>query len=141
MKKISLLYVVMALVGCTTTPSNSHPRLGMANPASTFCIEKGGQLELKSEENGQLGYCHLADGQIIEEWTYFRSQQEQCIAEQASQLVGQKLLTEDELKQRTKAGQIRVLMPNQPATMDYRSDRLTLVVSPETTIIEHSSCG
>ena len=46
---------------------------GIANPASTFCIEQGGQLELVDEADGQVGYCNLPDGRRIEEWEFYRS--------------------------------------------------------------------
>ena len=140
-KIIMAMMLVGACTGCTTAQQQPSTTLGLANPASTFCVEQGGRLELRNEANGQVGYCHLPDGQVLEEWTYFRSQQAQCIAEQATQLVGQKLLTEEELKAKTQAAQIRVLMPKQPATMDFRADRLTLMVDPETTTIQHASCG
>lgn len=46
---------------------------GIANPASTNCVGKlGGTLEIKDEVNGQVGYCHLKDGRVCEEWALFR---------------------------------------------------------------------
>lgn len=141
MIKIIGTFMALALAGCATAQQEPKTTLGMANPASSFCVEQGGKLELRNEANGQVGYCHLPDGKVVEEWAYFRSQQAECVAEEAVKLVGQKLLTEDELKAKTKAGHIRVLMPKQPATMDFRSDRLTLVVEPESTVIQHASCG
>ncbi len=51
------------------------PLLGMANPASIFCLQQGGQLEMVNTPEGQVGYCLCPDGQRIEEWTYFKSHQ------------------------------------------------------------------
>jgi hypothetical protein len=45
---------------------------GLANPASEFCVEQGGTLEIVDEEGGQVGYCTLPDGTRVEEWAYFR---------------------------------------------------------------------
>lgn len=45
----------------------------LANPASVFCEEQGGTLELVDEAGGQVGYCNLPDGTRIEEWEYYRS--------------------------------------------------------------------
>jgi hypothetical protein len=47
----------------------------MANPASVFCKEKGGNLEIKTDENGgQFGLCHFSDGTTCEEWALFRGE-------------------------------------------------------------------
>ena len=46
---------------------------GIANPASTFCVEQGGTVEIVDETDGQVGYCNLPDGTRVEEWEYFRS--------------------------------------------------------------------
>lgn len=48
----------------------------IANPASEYCIEIRGQLEIREEAGGQTGYCHLPDGTTVEEWTLFRESQE-----------------------------------------------------------------
>lgn len=44
----------------------------MANPASQYCAELGGRLEIRSEQAGEAGYCHLPDGSVIEEWQLYR---------------------------------------------------------------------
>lgn len=52
----------------TTTPT------GLANPASVFCIQQGGAVELVDEASGQVGYCNLPDGRRIEEWEFLNTQ-------------------------------------------------------------------
>ena len=67
----------------TTTPVSEMPGdapattdgVGLANPASVFCVEQGGTLEIVDEADGQVGYCNLPDGQRIEEWEYYRANQ------------------------------------------------------------------
>jgi putative hemolysin len=50
------------------------PAPGLANPASTFCVETGGRSEIVQTVDGeQLGICILPGGQIVEEWAYFRA--------------------------------------------------------------------
>ena len=44
----------------------------MANPASKYCAELGGRLELRAEQAGEAGYCHLPDGTVMEEWQLYR---------------------------------------------------------------------
>lgn len=66
--------------GSNDSPSSTEPTsvtedsTQMANPASVFCIEQGGTLDIVDEANGQVGYCNLPDGTRIEEWEYYRSQ-------------------------------------------------------------------
>ncbi|WP_151719303.1 putative hemolysin [Gemmobacter serpentinus] len=44
----------------------------MSNPASKYCAELGGRLEIRKEQAGEAGYCHLPDGSTVEEWQLFR---------------------------------------------------------------------
>lgn len=45
----------------------------LPNPASVFCIEQGGRHETVQKPNGAIGYCHLPNGEIVEEWAYYRA--------------------------------------------------------------------
>ncbi len=46
----------------------------IANPASVFCVEQGGRLEIKTATNGgQFGWCKFQDGAECEEWDFFRN--------------------------------------------------------------------
>ena len=85
MKRTTLALMFAAtvgLLGCgsdsetpeTTAPDTSTPG-GLANPASVFCVDQGGTLEIVSEADGEVGYCTLPDGTRVEEWEYYRSQQ------------------------------------------------------------------
>ncbi|MDO5643363.1 MAG: DUF333 domain-containing protein [Paracoccus sp. (in: a-proteobacteria)] len=58
-----------ALAGCTP----EEPAVGMANPASVHCVQQGGKLEIRRESGGEVGYCHLPDGRVIEEWALYRA--------------------------------------------------------------------
>jgi putative hemolysin len=70
--KLLVTFSCLVLAGCASSPLGDKPA-GLANPASTYCVEQGGTVELRAEVKGQVGYCHLSDGRVIEEWTYFRS--------------------------------------------------------------------
>lgn len=145
MKKIILITVsALALAACSHIQQNENPppKIGMANPASQFCIEQGGQLSIEKDTNGEVGYCQLANGQKVEEWALFRQNQSQCIADEATKLVGQSsALTDDEVKKTTKSNQVRRVEPNQPMTMDFRSDRITLLIDPSSKKITQATCG
>lgn len=45
---------------------------GMADPASEFCVKRGGKLEIRKGPLGDYGVCRLPDGREIEEWTFYR---------------------------------------------------------------------
>ncbi|MDH3396945.1 MAG: DUF333 domain-containing protein [Acidimicrobiia bacterium] len=47
---------------------------GPANPASVYCQEQGGTLDLRSTEEGSAGYCVFSDGSECEEWAYYRGE-------------------------------------------------------------------
>ena len=64
-----------------------------------------------------------------------------CVPESAAQLVGKTGLTETQIKALTRAEIVRMVTPGQPVTMDYRMNRVTVVVDPKTKIIIQASCG
>ncbi len=61
------------LTGCQAMNQDKEPMIGMANPASVFCVENGGQSEIKKTPLGDVGMCHLPDGRVIEEWELYRA--------------------------------------------------------------------
>lgn len=47
----------------------------LANPASVFCGEQGGTLELRAnDDGGQYGVCVFDDGSECEEWAFYRGE-------------------------------------------------------------------
>ncbi len=64
----------LGLLGCSDDlePTPTDVTTGIANPASTFCVDQGGTVEIVTEDGGEVGYCNLPDGTRIEEWEYFR---------------------------------------------------------------------
>lgn len=144
MKKI--LFLGLALVSLTACSSVQHkdptpPKIGSPNPASQYCVEQGGKLEIRNEANGQVGYCHLPNGQVVEEWKLFRDNQANCVAEEAQKLVGQSSLTDDQIKQKTQSEIVRKVAPGQPMTMDYRTNRVTVTIDPASKKITNATCG
>ncbi len=93
-KKIIFLFVCLTLIlsGCIQKKAeqkqedtNKEPaqeqtqklgQTGMANPASVYCQESGGQLTIKNkkvgeEDYGQYGICLFDDNRQCEEWALF----------------------------------------------------------------------
>ncbi|WP_336944848.1 DUF333 domain-containing protein [Asaia sp. BMEF1] len=67
-----LLLVGFVLAGCGGK-DRKEQQLGMANPASVYCEEQGGKLEIRHEKDGEVGYCHLPYGRVVEEWVLWRA--------------------------------------------------------------------
>ncbi len=61
---------------CEFAPCPGTGGVGMANPASVFCEEQGGTLEIRTDtkNEGQIGICILPYGIECEEWAYFRGE-------------------------------------------------------------------
>lgn len=51
--------------------------VGMANPASVYCVEQGGESILVNSKKGDFGVCRLKDGTAVEEWEYYRENNNQ----------------------------------------------------------------
>ena len=53
----------------------NEPPAELANPASVYCKEQGGSLEIRKDESGgEYGVCQFEDGSECEEWAYFRGE-------------------------------------------------------------------
>ncbi|MGQ9874021.1 MAG: putative hemolysin [Chloroflexus sp.] len=60
------------------------PIIGLANPAASYCIEQGGQVEIQTTADGaQLGLCVFNDGTVCEEWAFLRGE---CAPGQQNQI-------------------------------------------------------
>lgn len=47
----------------------------LANPASKYCLDQGGSLEIRTDAQGnQYGMCIFDDGSECDEWAYFRGE-------------------------------------------------------------------
>jgi putative hemolysin len=58
--------LMFLLIGCTS-------KANMPNPASVYCEDNGGTLEIRKDEKGnEIGYCVFEDGSECEEWTFYR---------------------------------------------------------------------
>ncbi|MGI6246539.1 MAG: DUF333 domain-containing protein [Pseudochelatococcus sp.] len=71
MKAALLTAAFLPLAACAAQEEHG---IGLANPASVYCESVGGRVEIRREAAGDAGYCHLPDGRVIEEWTFFRAQ-------------------------------------------------------------------
>jgi len=79
MKRIALVLFTSLAAACISgvapaVPATESPA-GAPNPASVFCEEDGGKLEIRTAADGsQTGACLFADGSECEEWAFFRGE-------------------------------------------------------------------
>jgi putative hemolysin len=71
-KPAVVLTAVLALLPACTPRSSTLPQVGLANPASINCARLGGQVEIRREPAGEVGYCLLPDGRAVEEFALLR---------------------------------------------------------------------
>jgi len=81
---VSLSAIVLGACGGTpgaepaiapTEEASEEPAAGLANPASVYCEEQGGTVEIRTDaEGGQYGVCVFDDGSECDEWAYFRGE-------------------------------------------------------------------
>jgi putative hemolysin len=68
---LELIVAMSLLAGCV---KNELP-----NPASKYCIEQGGTLDIITAEDGsQSGACTLPGGTVCDEWAYYRHECPDC---------------------------------------------------------------
>jgi len=57
------------------TLNDTENNVSMANPASVYCTENNGTLEIRTDSTGgQWGVCIFDDGSECEEWKFFRAE-------------------------------------------------------------------
>lgn len=75
------LLILMALIcgslvaSCDSDHRTPTPIADMPNPASVYCEEQGGTLEIRTDaDGGQYGACLFPDGSECDEWGFFRGE-------------------------------------------------------------------
>lgn len=75
MQKLTTIIGTLLLSGCATAereaPKPPHS-VGMANPASVYCQEKGGKSVSVKTPEGERADCLLPGGERIDEWALYR---------------------------------------------------------------------
>lgn len=75
------LSVIVLTSGFIVMTLANQPSIGIANPASVYCIQQGGTLEIVKDADGnEVGYCKLPDGRLVEEWERKSSQNDREVA-------------------------------------------------------------
>ncbi len=74
---IAIICALMLGSCATTTPQPTTPpaQPNMPNPASVFCEQNGGKLDIRTAADGsQSGVCVFSDGSECDEWAFFRGE-------------------------------------------------------------------
>jgi putative hemolysin len=72
------LFVLIGIAlsaGCGTTQVSPTPQANLPNPASAYCEQQGGKLEIVTAADGsQSGVCIFPDDSQCDEWAYLRGE-------------------------------------------------------------------
>jgi putative hemolysin len=77
---IVLVVFVLAILVILSIPNKTiihdlQSNTTIANPASVYCIQNGGNFSIVEDKGGnQQGMCTLSDGTLCDEWAYFRGE-------------------------------------------------------------------
>lgn len=73
---ILFVQIGMALLAaCNAQPISPTPQTNLPNPASVYCEENGGRLEMRQDASGGVqGICIFTDGSECDEWAYYRGE-------------------------------------------------------------------
>jgi putative hemolysin len=73
----TLFILVGTVLSASCSPKQTSPTTApnMANPASVYCEQNGGKLDLRQDASGGVaGVCVFPDGSECDEWAYFRGE-------------------------------------------------------------------
>jgi len=72
---ICLIFLILVSACATEKKVVEEEKAGLPNPASQFCVEKGYELEIRTDpDGGQYGVCIFPDGSECEEWAYYNGE-------------------------------------------------------------------
>jgi hypothetical protein len=73
-RRILLLVAAGVLLASCTGDTPGETTMGMPNPASVYCEEQGGTVEMREAEGGTQGFCVFPDGGECDEWEFYRGE-------------------------------------------------------------------
>lgn len=72
MRTLAILALAVPLAACTVSGPDPLMALQLPNPASLYCIEQGGTLDIRQKPEGTVSMCVLSDGTEMDEWEFYR---------------------------------------------------------------------
>jgi len=108
------------LIACGANQPTAVPAANMVNPASAFCTQNGGTLNIRQDAAGnQTGFCGFPDGSECEEWAFQRGECRPTSQNQAGSDASVKRLTmqDNNSKITLKKGEIiEIVLASNPST-------------------------
>ena len=84
---VLILTIALFFTACGPSPAGQTPTPELPNPASVFCEEQGGVIEMRSDaEGGVKGVCVFPDGSECEEWAFYRDECQPASAAPATEM-------------------------------------------------------
>lgn len=72
---LCIVIVTFLLTSCILRRVTPTPNANMPNPASVYCEEHGGKLDIRTDAaGGQAGVCVFPNGSECDEWAYYRGE-------------------------------------------------------------------
>ncbi|HWQ83950.1 MAG TPA: DUF333 domain-containing protein [Anaerolineales bacterium] len=74
--RITIYYMLLlVLAACSSAQTSPTEETNLPTPASVFCEENSGVLEIRQDTDGnQSGVCIFKDGSECEEWAFYRGE-------------------------------------------------------------------
>ena len=72
--RLGLVAAGLVMVACSdyASPDPGQEQITLPNPAAQFCIEEGGQYDIREGDKGMVGVCVMPDGTEYDAWSYYR---------------------------------------------------------------------
>lgn len=137
----ALVVGTLILSGCGGSAGEQPPEedspddaVGVPNPASVFCEERGYTLEMRTDAGGTYGVCIFPDGSECEEWAYYRGECEPG-AEQAEESSPDEETPSEETPSDDAAQQPSTAPPPQPEGCVDDSEFVADLTVPDGTVL------
>jgi len=72
MNQCAVIVLSILVAGCTVSGPDPVMGLRLPNPASVYCIERGGSIDIQETPQGDVSTCVLSDGTRVDEWAFYR---------------------------------------------------------------------
>ncbi len=73
---VSTLLASALLVGCSSGEPDEYDVKeydATTNPASLYCVQQGGELEMMTENDKRMTYCVTSEDEKVEQWEYYEN--------------------------------------------------------------------
>lgn len=73
---VSVLISSALLVGCASSEPDKYEVKeydATTNPASLYCVQQGGELEMVTEDKKRVTYCTFSADDKTEQWEYYEN--------------------------------------------------------------------